>query len=174
MKNSFLFYAAVLLTSCGPTIRVYTDHDRDVNVLTYSSYTWLDTKEIEVRNNPLYYNELNDKRIKAAVNEELRKHGYNRSDSGARLVVHYHIVVENRATVQVDRYGYRYGSYWMTSGISSYPYQEGTLIIDLMEPGTNLLAWRGWAVAVVNDYTSEQQEALIRKAVEKIFRRYPN
>lgn len=105
MKKLSLLIILFTLLACGPSLRIYTDYDRDVNIGKYTSYTWLNPKDIESKNNPLYYNELNDKRIKAAVEEELKTRGYHKSDSAAELVVHYHIVVENLTAVRTDPYG---------------------------------------------------------------------
>jgi hypothetical protein len=168
---SGLLYAS----ACSPTVRVYTDYDRDVQISNYTTYSWMSVRDIELKNNPLLYNELNDKRIKEAVNKELDEKGYKRLDANADFIMHYHIVVEDKTAVRTDPYGYYYGPYWTRSRVNVYPYREGTLIIDLMDVKTNNLAWRGWAVAVLEGNISdpETRTAMIQSAVHKIFEAYP-
>jgi hypothetical protein len=158
--------------SCSNEIIVHTDFDREVEIHRNSTYTWLDDKNIEARNNPFFYNELNDKRVKAAVSKQLTGKGYTFSGTGAELIVHYHIVIENRTAIQTDPYGYNYGLYWTRKEIDTYRYREGTLIIDFMDSRNCNLIWRGTATSILNN---EEQitEATIDAAVSKIFASFP-
>jgi hypothetical protein len=168
---SFLFLIA---SACSTQLRVYSDYDRDYSIREFTTYTWAGSKEIESKNNPLYYNELNDKRIKNAVNAQLENKGYLPTPDNPRLIVHYHIVVEDRTIVTTDPYGHYYSPYWMRLQTNIYPYREGTLIIDLMDANTDNLIWRGWAVAVLeNVYNTDQVEDLINTAVTRIFKDFP-
>jgi hypothetical protein len=55
-----------------------------------------------------------------------------------------------------------------------YSYREGTLILDLMDSKTNNLIWRGWAVSPLDSsYKPEEIDKLIKKAVAKIFNKFP-
>jgi hypothetical protein len=170
--KKIITFLLLLTAACSPGIVVQTDYDQEVNIKPYSTYTWADSKEIEVKNNPLYYNELNDKRIKTAVEEQLKKKGYTPATGPAELVIHYHLVVENQTELRTDPYGF-YGPYWLRPGISSYRYSEGTLIIDIMEAKTNNLAWRGWATSITDSNRAIKEE-LIQLAVQEIFKKYPH
>ena len=152
-------------------ITVHTDRDRDVNMKPYKTYAWAEIKDIEAKNNPLYYNELSDKRIKTAVNEQLTKKGYSISSENPQLILHYHIVIEDQMELRNDPY-MPYGPYWLQQNINYYRYNEGSLIIDIMEAKTNNLAWRGWASSVL-DANRELNEALIQEGVLRIFKVYP-
>lgn len=171
--TNFLVVFLLVAMGCSPKATIYTDYDRDYNIREYITYAWADDKEIESRNNPLYYNELNDKRIKNAVNNQLKGKGYTLVSENPELLIHYHIVVEDRTEIRTDPYGY-YGPYWMRSRTYSYSYRQGTLIIDLMDAANKNLLWRGWAVSVIDDaYTTDQAETLIYTAVADIFDRLP-
>lgn len=173
MKNLILIAAALLAIACSPEIQVYSDHDPAYQLNNYKTFDWSQKTNIEANRNPLHYNELNDKRIKSAVFAELTSRGYILSDSKPELIIHYHIIIDDQSVVTTEPHGYFYGPYWMRMSTHVYPYREGTLIIDLMNPKTNNLVWRGWATVDLAMITPEQTEEIINRVVAKIFRRFP-
>ena len=167
------FVVLVAASSCSPDFKAYTDYDRDFNIREFPYYTWADDLEMEERNNPLYYNELNDKRIRNAVNRQMKNKGYVLTDNNPELKIHYHIVVEDRTEYYTDPYGY-YGPYWRRSYAYSYQYKQGTLIIDLMDASNKNLLWRGWVTGVLAEaQDSSKAEYMIEKAVADIFEKLP-
>ena len=147
---------------------MHSDYDRDVTPTQYSTYKWADMDEIETLNNPLYYNELTDKRIRQAANTEISNRGYIETND-AELIIHYHIVVEDQSIIRNDPYG-EYSPYWKQQSIIQY--KEGSIIIDFMDANTNNLVWRGWATAVINR-SSDINKELISNSIVKIFKEYP-
>ena len=56
-----------------------------------------------------------------------------------------------QSKVRVTDYGYGYGvGRWGGGGLDVYQYQEGTLILDVVDAKTKKLMWRGTAIGVVN------------------------
>lgn len=173
MNKITILALLLIIGGCSPQIRVYSDYDPQYNLGKYATFNWQQKTNIESGNNPLYYNELNDKRIKAAVQEELTSKGYVLTEEKSDLVLHYHIIIDDQSIVTTDPHGY-YSPYWMNMQTNIYQYREGTLIIDLMEPKTNNLVWRGWAVSAIDAvYTPDQTDHLIKIAIGKIFRKFP-
>jgi hypothetical protein len=168
MKTTLVIFAILVFTACSDQIIVRTDFDRNVNVATFNTFSWLDKHAIEERNNPLYYNELNDKRIRDAVAFQLTAKGYRPTGEQARLKVHYHIVIEDKTQVRSDAYS----PYWINSRSDLFEYREGTIIIDLMDAEKDALIWRGWAISALDD-TQEMREDLIHDAIAKIFSKLP-
>lgn len=165
----------ILFGACSPQISVYTDHDPDYNIKSLRTFEWAQKTNIEATKNPLHYNELNDKRIKTSVENQLTRRGYSYSEEKPDFIIHYHIIVDDQSIVTTEPYGYFYGPYWMRMRTNVYSYQEGTLIMDMMDPESNNLIWRGWAVAGLNGlYSASQTEELINRAIEQIFRNFPN
>jgi hypothetical protein len=162
----------LICVSCAPEIVVHTDFDRSIEIHRNTSYAWLNKTGIESRNNPAYMNELTDKRVKTAVDRELSVKGYTRSGDAAQLIVHYHIMIENRTTVATDPYGYHYGSYWMRKRTDVFRYREGTLIIDFMDSRNCNLIWRGSATSVL-DEDDMITEKTVNEAIAKIFKAFP-
>lgn len=161
------------LAACSGQLQVSSDFDRDVEIHRFTTYTWLDAKAIEQRNDPLNYNELTDKRVKLAVDKQLKDKGYGLMPDSAQLIVHYHITVEDRVVIRPEPFGYSYGNYWTENRRSAVRYKEGTLIVDFMDSKNRNLIWRGWAVSVVNEDRMITEE-MINHAVTKIFERFPS
>lgn len=164
-------FPLLFLFSCSDELRVHTDFDRSVSIQRLTNYDWLPVNQIESRNNPIFYNELTDKRIKTAVDTQLKEKGYVRSETSFQLIIHYHIIVENKTSISTEPYGYSYGQYWLDKEFDTRRYDEGTLIIDFMDSRNCDLVWRGWAVSVLNEDVITEE--LIDKAVAEIFKRFP-
>jgi len=175
MKNLKLFIlSALLLSACGSSMQVFSDYDKDLNIGNFHSYKWASFKDIESKGtNPLYYNELNDKRIREAVNKEMTARNFNIADAGAQLEIHYHIVVEDKIASYTEPGGSQSHPVAYTPRITNYQYRQGTLIIDLMDVKNNTLVWRGWATDVVTNSARKDPEAAINKAVASIFKAFP-
>jgi len=167
-----LIFLIVSLFGCGSSSQVFTDYDRSSAIDQYQTFGWLPASNIETRNNPLFYNELNDKRIKSAVAAQLESRNYKYSDK-PELLVHYHIIIDDKTIVRTDPYGYYYGPYWMRTQVNVYQYREGTLIIDLMDAETNSLVWRGWITSFLKNHDPERMEESISTSVRMIFAQYP-
>ena len=173
--NKLIIVFLIIISGCSPDLRVYSDHDPDYDLKKYRTFDWLHITNIEFEKNPLYYNELNDKRIKFAVQEQLKRKGYILSEGKPDLIVHYHIIVDDQSIVTTDPFGYFYSPYWTHLQTTVRQYREGTLIIDVMESKTNNLIWRGWAASPIDEvYTSEKIDSLVKMAVAKIFKKFPN
>lgn len=172
MKSSiFSISLLLLLVACSPEFQVYTDHDRSIDIQRLTNYDWLPVQQIESKINPILFNELNDKRIKTAVDRQLAAKGYLKSPASAQIIIHYHIIVENKSTLAPEPYGYNYGQYWLDKEFEARRYNEGTLIIDFMDSRNCELIWRGWAVSILDrEMISEQ---LINQAVDEIFKTFP-
>lgn len=171
LNSIFLVLLIWLGNSCVPTQQVFTDYDRSAHLSEYQTFGWADPVFIEARNNPLYYNELNDKRIKDAVAVQMQTRNYKYSDN-PDLLIHYHIIIEDKTAVRTDPYGY-YGPYWMRTQVDVYQYREGTLIIDLMDANNKNLLWRGWITSFLKNQGPEKMDASISDGVRKIFAEYP-
>ncbi|MBL7851472.1 MAG: DUF4136 domain-containing protein [Cyclobacteriaceae bacterium] len=168
MKKTLGYLMLAVLVACSDQITVRTDYDKSVKIAAFKTFAWLDKEGIEERNNPLYYNELNDRRIREATVAQLNARGYSLDPSAPQLKVHYHIVIEDKTQVRSDTYS----PYWIKTERDVYTYREGTLIIDLMDAKNEMLLWRGWAISALSD-TDQLSDELIRDAVTKIIEKLP-
>lgn len=170
MRN--LVFVMLLLSGCSDRFVVKVDYDRSMPVATCKTFNWLSSKEIESRNEPLIINEMNDKRIRTAVQAALVNAGYTYAEEGAEMIMHYHIVIEEKKAINPASYGYTYGPYWTDRRVDVYYYREGTIIIDVMDAANKQLLWRGWAYSVLGNegYLTEED---LDKSIAKIFKKFP-
>ena len=174
MRTKTCIALILWLTACSPVIRVYTDYEPDYDLWQYGTYNWIQIPNIESGNNPFYYNEFNDKKIKSAVKEQLTSRGYQLTEDKPDLTFHYHIIVENKLTVVSRSCDNPYPPFWVSMHTSAYPYKEGTLILDLTDTKTNQLVWRGWAISALDVLnTPDQIDHLIKTAVRKMLVKFP-
>jgi hypothetical protein len=165
---------AALMTSCGSEIKVFTDYDPSYYIPQYKTFSWSPVKNIEQGHNPIYYNELNDKRIRRAVQDQMISRGYELTEDDGELVLHYHIVVQDQTVVTTDPFGHSNSPYWLSLQQNYYQYTQGTLIVDIMKGGTNDLVWRGRAVSIIDDtYKPGEPDELVREAVTRLFKDFP-
>ena len=179
MRTLRLFMVLCILTTigCSSSISVSHDFDPDADFSRYRTYTWVaqdasivgDAKTAQERNTLL------DQRIKEAVDQQLSREGLTIDNNNPDLLVAYHTGVQNK--VDVTDWGYTYGSYYYgypRRDITVYQYQQGTLVVDLIDSSDKELVWRGSAQAtLLENPTPEKVQQRINTAVGKMFQKYP-
>lgn len=120
-----------------------------------------------------------DKNLRTAIEESLKLKGIQKVNSGPDVLIAYDVSVavpqeKDRAENYMEGFGYGYAYMagyrytYINPGLSGYRpvdlYKQGTLIIDLIDPATNQLIWRGWAEGAVTDadarYPKIQQQVM--------------
>jgi len=154
--------AVVLLAGCR--IPVKTDYDPATDFAQLASFGWLEPPLREAPGeseapDPFVRNTLLDKRVRDAVTRELAARGYRHAadDETPDFLVRYQVVAKQvtRDRPVVVGGGFGYGRYPFGYGSSvaygADSYEEGTLILDVIDPETDSIAWRGWAAARTDD-----------------------
>jgi hypothetical protein len=159
---------AVLVAIAGcSSITVSTNFDSDADFNGFESYTWM--KETETGEG-YDYSGLLDERIKGAIDEQLVAKGLRKAATNPDLYVVYHAGKKER--LEVEDWGY--GGWWGVGGGEAYSYEQGTLIVDLIDTATKKLVWRGTAQKALSDSPSAgEREAAIDEAVQKMFKKFP-
>ena len=177
---------ALLSLACA-TVRVRTDYDQAVDFTPLRTYAWLDPPLREESRDaggqsgdPFTQNTLIDKRVRGEVETWFGAHGYRAAAEGEEpdFLVRYEVVsqpVTRDSPVYVTggfgRYGYGYG---VGSGVGysqSDTYQEGTLILDVIDPGTQQLSWRGYGTSQSRDpHLSDER---LSKMVAAVLAKFP-
>ncbi len=91
------------------------------------------------------------------------------------LLVHFWVGVKDKQRVESTggAYGGRYGrGAGYSGGVTTYDYQEGTLIVDLVESSKKELVWRATIVETLGAKPEENLE-MVNKGVVKAFEAYP-
>jgi len=168
------FLSFVFLYSCS-SITVKSDYDPNVDFSSYKTYHWADYENMN--DDDLAKNPLLRQRIIAAVDEDLKKKRFKLSASDE---VDFVIVVHGlaRETTNVTDWagGYRYDPWWGPNGGSvdvSY-YDQGTLVIDMVDAKVNELIWRGLGTCVLRDNCDpENLQKAANKYVAKVLDDFP-
>ena len=115
--------------------------------------------------NPALNSELVKKRIESDIERYLTARGLEMTTGKSDLNVRYHFGSVRKA--EIERYPA--GWYGMGTRVVRVPYTEGTLVIDLRDPGTRSLVWRGIASEEKSEGTKIEGKLddMVRKSIEK-------
>ena len=156
------------------TIPVSTDYDPATDFGSFHTFAWLEPPE-NPDANPFADNTLLRKRVREAVVAELSGRGFERQSTDvADLLVTFHVTLEEKLRVYDSwggGYGYYRGAYWGSRGTYGASYQQGTLILDLIDREAEQLIWRGWGPNAVP--TADSGRERIESGVQQILDRFP-
>ena len=159
---------AALLAGCA-TISTNFDYDTGFDFAGLQSYDWK-TVDPGADEDP-----LSRRRVERALNEGLTAGGYRRDSSNPDFYVAIHVGSEDR--IDVVNWGYGYGrgaGRYGPRDVSVYTYQEGTLIIDMVDARSDELVWRGTARRVFTSApTAEEKTRIVNQAVQKLLAGFP-
>lgn len=119
------------------------------------------------RYDPMASNSLANRALREAVSSELVSRGYNDTEWMPDFVVA--VYATTSGTLDLSRWLYGY-SYWPRWWETTYPnesftsYAEGTVIVDVIDPETLELLWRGTTVAAMHADPRENAEEVLRAA----------
>ena len=149
--------------------------ERTARFEDYVTYDWgppdnLPVGDPRLDNNPFFVDYL-----LGAVEKRMAAKGYEQAVTGTPdLLIHYHANVSRRVEVyESDTYhGYCYGD--CQPQVADY--EQGTLVIDVVDTRTNKVVWRGWAQDVMNGIIDNQDrlEHQIDEEVSKMMRLLPS
>ena len=164
------------LAACsGMSIR--SDFNPQADFSQYSTYAWLPAPQT---GDPRVDNALIEGRIKTAVDQTLADKGYRQAAADqATFWVGYHLSIEGQMDVTTvnSYYGYGWGPWYYGPGYRDTQvryYDQGTLLIDIVDAEAKELVWRGTAEAEVRaEMNPEKRQQRINEAVSKILQRFP-
>ena len=192
MRYSLLvIFCTVFISGCTP-LSLSTDYDNSIDFSTFKTYRW----HAENNHNAAslkYLDNIMDRRIRATIEQQLQGEGFiQKINDPVDFFVNYSVVVENRTDIHTYNnyngmypgYGYRsgYGYYGRGMGVTYSTgtetqvthYQQGTLVIDIIDPKTDQLVWRGAADGRLPKGTDrEKSNKLVQKYVAKILSNFP-
>ena len=152
------------LAGCA-TLTVSSHIERDVDFSQFVTYDWGPPDNLPVGDPRLDNNEFFRDYLEGAVEKRLAAKGFERAVNGeADLLIHYHASVSQKVDVyEADRpYGYCYGD---NCNARIVDFEQGTLVIDVVDRRTNKVVWRGWAqdtMTGVIDNQSRLQEQVTK------------
>ncbi|MEE8118435.1 MAG: DUF4136 domain-containing protein [Gammaproteobacteria bacterium] len=165
----------IFLVGCAP--RIYVEQDSQANLSELRSFAWIDDPEPAKKvDSPILDSELLSKRTRRAVIATLIEFGYEHVDvESADFHVTYHVSSQEQYYNRGPRFGfgvstgrYHHGtSVHVGTGFGTYRgYEEGSLIIDIIDRASGELVWRGWQNKSV--YQDAYSEEAVSKSVRLI------
>jgi len=184
MKFLIAWMVLGLLTAggcAGP--KVLTDFDSSTEFSAFRTFAFAGLTDRD--QGGVLDNSLMRKRIEELVGRQLTAKGLRQVGMENRpdLYVHFWVGVKDKQSVQSTgmpggvyyggRYGWRAGYPGYYGGdVTTYDYQEGTLIVDLAESSKKDLVWRATIVGTLKS-SSEENLEMADKGVAKAFEDYP-
>lgn len=168
-----LFFVLALPAGCS-SLSVKHDYDREVDFTKYRNYGWM---EKEMPGDELETNPLIKKRVHTAVDATLASKGYKLTPPDeADFVVVIHAAIKERMRIQDwGRYGW-YDPWWGPYGgrVDVSYYEEGTLVIDIVDAREKELVWRGSGTGIVKAYAHpEKMQKDLDRDVARILAPFP-
>lgn len=165
--------AAALMAGCAGIV-TGAHYLPTTSFADYESFAWgprdeLPTGDARLDNNPFF-----DAQVRSAVEAELGIRGL-RPAEGAQLQVHYHASVERVIDVYTVDRASGFTSPGGARDTALYAYDQGTLVVDLVDVRTREVVWRGWARASLEGVMDDtrRMRARVEESVRKMFERYP-
>ncbi|MEE8468354.1 MAG: DUF4136 domain-containing protein, partial [Planctomycetota bacterium] len=163
------------LTACSST-SVDVRANPGLDMATYRVYSWLPLAR-EGTGDPRFDDELIHSQIVSAIEQELETRGYVLSQgTEPDFLIAYHAAVKRQihASAMYEDHGYRPGWSWAQPTTQVTSYDEGTLILDLLEARTRKIVWRAALQARVDsDASPKKREKRIIKAVARMMESLP-
>ncbi|MFY2557522.1 DUF4136 domain-containing protein [Corallococcus terminator] len=175
------------LTACA-SIDVSSNYDPSAvqQLDGYKTYAWLPQPE---GTDKRIYNPIVGGEVQRAADDYLQSHGYQKVDAGANpdFLIGWHGAIDNKIEADTvnSYYGYPYDPMWdpfygggpvVMSAPETYvrEYEQGTLLLDIVDARSKKLVWRGQAQSEIDDNAkAEKQQSNINKAVTEMLERFP-
>jgi len=123
------------------------DYDKDVDLSKFKSFQYQPSKDNASKD------QLMDGRIVDGLQGMLKDAGLSEVSSDPDLVATYHVKTEEQSSFTTTGMGYGMGAGWGRWGggaggmgmatTTEQTWTDGTLILDLWDPSTKKLVWRG-------------------------------
>ena len=172
-KIVMLFLVGVAFVGCS-SLQTVSDYDKNIDFSGYKTYNFYDKGLEKIR-----LNNLDKRRLMAAVDAEMNAKGFTKADKPDLLV---NLVVIARERVDYYDSGFYGGWGWGAGWRSPFwgmggrgfvdRYSEGTIIIDFLDPAKKILVWHGRGVGFNLDSFNKREERL-QIGVNEILMQYP-
>ncbi len=148
----------LFLAACS-NVTVNADYEPETDFSAFDTYAWFPQTPTST------VSEILIERIQNAVNAELDGKGMKRVEPGeASLMINQRVSVTEKLQVNDPYFAYdRFQTY-----------EEGTLLIDLVDPKTNRLVWRGTGQTKLKELkTAEERTSRVNEVVGAVLAQYP-
>ncbi|MCP3097564.1 DUF4136 domain-containing protein [Myxococcus sp. K15C18031901] len=176
---------ALLFAACS-SINVNTNYDPGAvqQLDSYKTYAWMPQP---TGSDKRVYNPIVGAQVEKATDQYLQSRGYQRVDPGSNpnFLIGWHGAINEKLEADTvnSYYGYPYDPVWDPFFLGPGPvvpetyvrqYEEGTLLLDIVDASSQKLVWRGTAKSELKENAdAESQQKRIYKAVSKMLKDFP-
>lgn len=167
----FLFAAGLALAGTSAAAQsVNYDFDKGAAFSSFKTYAWVEGTIIK--------DELNHKRVVAAIDAQLAAKGFTKVEASAHpdILIAYHATFDKdlRITGFSSGWGgYRFGG-TRSGSARTDTILTGTLVVDMVDAKSGSIVWRGVASKELDPKASpEKRDKSIKKTADKLFKNYP-
>ena len=185
------------ISACSNNVTVSSDYNRQVDFTAFKTFAWRAPNEYNEKSESFLNNDILDERIRSNVNQQLQSQGLQLVEGNdVDFLVNYTISSEPQTDVRTyNTYqgfapGWGLGGYY---GNGLYPYygvglsyrvtgqetrvshyQQGTFVLDIIDPQTDKLVWRGTAEGKIpENLSAAEKEAAVKDVVSRVLGNFP-
>ena len=165
------FVGLIGVAACAP-MQVRTYVPRDADIRKYHTYAWAPAGAFETGDPRLDNNTIFIAHLQSSVARQMARKGWVSAPANqADLIIHFHARIDQR--LDLNDVPSDQGNEDSAGG--PLVYDKGTLLLDFVEPRSNVLVWRGWAEGSVEGVIDNQagMNEKIDAAVERILATFP-
>jgi hypothetical protein len=171
----------LLLVSACTRAQIRYDYDARANYASFKTFDWMVAPKRAKEKAKNVDNPIMDRRVKGAIERELTAKGFQLEATGdPDFLVTYYPVYKDRAfrtTTHVGMgWGYRprWGSHAGMTMSQVHTYQEGTIVVEIVDFKTNQLVWHGAAVGALTGLERpEDAEEVVAQEVRRLLEGFP-
>ena len=171
---AIVLLSGTAMAGCA-SLTVSSHLERGINFAEYVTYDWGRRDSLPVGDPRLDNNEFFRDYVEGAIEKRLSAKGFERATSGeSDLLIHYHATVAQKLDVREADLSYGYCYDEDCAGRVS-EFEQGTLVVDIVDRRTNKLIWRGWAQDTMTGVIDHQErlERQVDEAVMKMIQLLP-
>ena len=176
---------ALTLTACGQGIQVRSALSPQAGIEDLRTFRILPVPQRHAggppsANDPMLVNSITNRALRNDLVQGFEGRGYVVADSNADFSVAYYASTKDKLDIMRWDYGYAWWPHWWGWRAGGGPggaadvteYTEGTVVVDVIDPKSKELLWRGKGVARVSD-DQEKYEQELQKTVTAILQKFP-
>jgi len=180
---AFIGFLAVLVAGCSSSPRVTTDYQAGYDFAALKSFTISEVKQ-DTKDN-LLISPFTFSHIENVIAQELGQRYASVAAGSQDFTVNFHVVIEEKLDPGTyDRIygygyygrGYRYYPSPLFYGSTGAPrvYNQGSLIVDLVDAKTEKPIWRGVSEKRLRQgLTPQEQREVLTNAVREVLAKFP-
>src|SRR6266446_9391815 len=178
--------AVVALAACASAVQVRTALSPEASLSGLHTFRVQPTPKPSIASaqsssDPMLVNSISNRALRGDLRQGFEKLGYAVNDSTPDFCVAYYASTNQQLDISTYDYGYSFRPRWWRGWGPRYgamyqpmvtQYTQGTVIVDVFDPKTKDLLWRGQGVAAVSD-NQEQYVQELQTTVGAILVRFP-